>query len=269
MLRPLAWMFGLGLLWWLLPAVFASFLRSSFFEFQAPAWTALSYLGDLQDYWCYRWQPRDRLIEAGRDLARLNAGYRLRLQEMESLRRENERLERLLALPAEPQYRYEVARVILRDQSSWWSHFFIRKGRSSGLRPGQAVVWGGGVVGRVREVHAYTAVVELATSPSFRMAAHLAGDPRPVIYQGGQGHPGALSTGQASHLPLDVKPGPDAPLWLVSSRLGGVFPDGLTIGRLQKLAPTPDGLFLSAEVLLDPRLGELREVAVLVPESAP
>ena len=51
----------------------------------------------------------------------------------------------------------------------------------------------------------------------------------------------------------------------MTSGLGGVFPPGLTIGDITSLEPSADGLFKSGEVKLDPRLGTLTEVTVLVP----
>ena len=41
----------------------------------------------------------------------------------------------------------------------------IRKGRNYDIYPGAPVVYTGGIVGRVREVHAYTSVVDLVSSP--------------------------------------------------------------------------------------------------------
>ena len=56
-----------------------------------------------------------------------------------------------------------------------------------------------------------------------------------------------------------------APRRLVSSRLGGVVPDGLTIGWADRLTPNPDGLLKRGKVILNKRLLGLKEVAVLLP----
>lgn len=267
--RTLLLLLGLVLLWIALPRVFKSHARDAFFEFQAPSWIAVSYLGDLQNYWSLRTRSKNELIEAGRDLARLNAAYEISIQENRSLKLEVERLERILAMPKEPGFRYEVARVIQRDLSGWWQRVTIRKGLHDGLEVGQAVVFAGGVAGRVEEVHTYTAVIELVTSPTFRMAAHFEGDNRPVTFQGGLSSLLTTPYGTVSNAPLDLLPSPENPVNLVSSRLGGVFPDGLIIGLVRQLKTGQDGLFQSGEVALDKRLLELREVAVLIPETLP
>jgi len=41
----------------------------------------------------------------------------------------------------------------------------------------------------------------------------------------------------------------------------------LTIGDVVRVAPSADGLFKTGQVRLDPRLAELTEVTVLVPQQ--
>lgn len=253
------------LLWWGTPAVLKRWTGVTFNEFQAPAWTALSYLRDLRSYWSMRGQGKSELIEAGVDLSRLNAAYALRNQQLEELEREVRGLETFFGMPSLPEYRYEVARVVQRDLSAWWQTLIIRKGLNYGIRPGQAVVFSGGVVGRVSKVSAYTATVELISNPHFRTAAHFEGDERPVEFRGGF-NPGLKPAfGRVATVPADIPVSVQEPLRLTSSRLGGVFPDGLTLGWVYSMEPSPDGLFQTGRVMLDPRLQGLREVAVLVP----
>lgn len=263
--RPFA-VFGIVLLaWLLLPIAVKSFLRASFFELQAPIQAAVSYVRELQDYWADRLHSKHQLITAGRELRRVYAGYELQAQQMEAQQAEITRLEKLLRLPSNPRYRYEAARVARRDLSGWWQQLVIRKGANHQLAAGAPVVYAGGVVGRVREVHAYTSVVTLVSSPSLRLAANIEGDPRPVNYQGGLNAPLAPARGFVEYVPPDIRVSPDASRRLVTSGLGGIFPAGLTIGRITKLEASADGLFLNGEVALDRRLSELSEVTVLVP----
>ena len=251
--------------WLVLPLVVKSLARVSFYEFQAPALLSASYLRDLQDYWALRVQSKDELIAAGRDIAHTNARYELGIRENEALRAEVERLERLLNLPVHTGYRYEIARVARRDFSIWWQQLWIRKGTNHGIPVGAPVVYTGGVVGRVREVHATTAVVDLISSPNIRLAATFAGDNRPVAYLGVANPQFANPHGRVQFVPGDIAASAAAPAQLVTSGLGGIFPPGLVIGRIQKLTIGPDGQFKEGEVILDERLSSLSEVAVLVP----
>lgn len=264
-----AFVFSLVLLfiWWLIPVLLKGFAAAAFFEFTAPTTVSVSYLKDLQDFWGNKLHSKEELLKAGVDQARLNAAYELRNQSAQVWESEVQRLESLLDLPSLPEHRYEVARVIRRDTNVWWQQVVIRKGKLHGLEVGQAVVYVGGVVGRLSEVHAYTAVVELLTSPSFRVAAHLENDLRPLQFQGGINPPFQSPKAILLNVPPDIRErnANEEPLRIVSSRLGGVFPDGLTLGYIDELERSQDGLFQSGMASVDNRLLSLREVAVLIP----
>ncbi|MDX2187723.1 MAG: rod shape-determining protein MreC [Opitutaceae bacterium] len=256
--------------WALVPAGAKRIARVSFFEFQAPLEVAPSAVRDLQEYWSLRTRSKDELIVAGQQLSRLNSAYEVSIQENAALRGEISRLEELLRLPPQPNYRAETARVARRDFTAWWQRLVIRKGSVHGIKVGAPVIFVGGVVGRVSETGLYTSVVELISNPSLRLAAAIEGDTRPINFQGGINAGMARPRGRVEFVPLDVFASPTAPLRLVTSGLGGVFPPGIVIGEITRLEPGPDGLFKSGEVLLDPRLLSVTEVTVLVPrEVAP
>jgi len=263
--RPVSTLALLVLAWLILPAAVKSVMRASFFELTAPINVAASYVRDLQEYWSLRLHSKSELIEAGRDLARVNAFYAISVQQNSELQAEIGRLERILRLPPRAQYRLEAARVVQRDFSAWWQRMVIRKGRNFGVTVGAPVVFADGIVGRVKEVHAYTSVVELISSPNLRLAAFIDGDTRPVSYQGGVNPAFGPARGLIEFVPLDVYVMAGPPRRLVTSGLGGEFPPGLTIGEVVKVAPSTDGLFKTGEVRLDPRLNELSEVTVWVP----
>lgn len=264
-IKPLVALGVFLLAWWIIPTVVKSFLKVSFSEFQAPAWVATSYLDDLENLWARRSHSKVELIEAGKEVARSKSLYQFNSQRKETLENEIQRLEAILNLPSRREFRYEVARVVRRDLSAWWQQIVIRKGKDFDIPVGAAVVFSGGVVGRVVEVGALTSRVELVTSPNFRMAANFEGDERPVVYQGlpqsGFGDP----LGTVRDAPQDVVASTQIPLKLVSTRLGGTFPPGLMVGRVSWLEPGSTGIFQSGEVELDARLLSLREVAVLIP----
>jgi len=260
--------FILGLIllgWLLLPLVVKTLTRATFFAIQAPLTVADSYVQDLQTFWANRLHSKDELLKAGKDLSGLIAHYEFSVQQNKELEAEILRLENLLKLPSMPAFRYEPARVARRDFSGWWQRLTIRKGENHGIPVGAPVVFAGGVVGRVVEVHRYTAVVDLITSPTFRLAATVSGDNKPISYQGGLNASFKSPRGTVEFVPLDIFATPAAPKRLVTSGLGGVFPPGLAIGDITNLEPSTDGLFKSGEVALDERLIALTEVTVLVP----
>ena len=263
--RPFVTLGIILLAWIFLPLAVKSFSRATFFEIQAPLTVADSFVRDLQTFWANRLHSKDELLKAGQQVAGLIARYEYANQTNSYLEAEILRLENLLKIPSMPDFRFEPARVARRDFSGWWQRMIIRKGSNYGITVGAPVVFAGGVVGRITEVHRYTSVVDLITSPTLRLAATVAGDTRPISYQGGLNNSFASPRGTVDFVPLDVYATPSASKHLVTSGLGGVFPPGLTIGEITNLEPSADGLFKSGEVQLDQRLGTLTEVTVLIP----
>jgi rod shape-determining protein MreC len=262
--RPFVTLGVILLAWIFLPLGAKIFTRSTFFEIQAPLVVADSYVRDLQDFWSNKTRSKEELLKAGREVAGLVAQYEYATQQNAQLQAEIMRLENLLNLPPMPAFRLEPARVARRDFSAWWQRLIIRKGENYNLTVGAPVVFAGGVVGRITEVHRYTAVVDLVTSPTLRLAATVEGDTRPVSYQGGLNSSFSAPRGTVDFVPLDIAATASAPKRLVTSGMG-VFPPGLTIGEITSLELSPDGLFRNGEVRLDQRLGTLTEVTVLIP----
>jgi rod shape-determining protein MreC len=264
--RPFVTLGVVVLVWLLLPVVIKGFCASAFFELQAPVSSPPPTLRDLQDYWSAagalqdgahrrrpRPRPRQRLLRTRQPAATPSSSPRSAGSRPSC------------ACPPTPKYRFEHARVARRDFSGWWQQLVIRKGRNYGIPVGAPVVFSGGVVGRVTEVHAYTAVIELISSPNVRLAGVVEGDTRPISFQGGVNPTFAPPTGVVEFVPLDITASPAAPKRLVTSGFGGVFPPGLMIGTITRASMGGDGLFQSGEVKLDERLGSLAEVTVLVP----
>lgn len=255
--------------WWALPALVKSFTRVSFSEFQAPVLIASSHLDNLGSSWSRKTHSKDKLITAGKELARQKAFYELKTQQNKTLEDEIARLESILNMPSRIEFRYEIARVIHRDLNLWWQQIIIQKGKDHGIKEGAAVVFAGGVAGRVVEVNLLTSKVELVSNPNFRMAASFEEDGRPVIYQGvlqnGFGNP----IGEVRDAPEDLRASKQSTLRLVSTGLGGTFPPGLTIGNVAWMKPGSSGIFQTGEVQLDKRLLNLHEVTVLIPLDFP
>jgi rod shape-determining protein MreC len=257
--------------WAILPFAIKRAARLTFFEFQAPIDVSAATVRHLQDYWAMRTRDPNELIEAGREIARLNSFYENKIRETRTLEAEVARLEELLRLPVFNTYRPEPARVVRRDYNAWWQRLTIRKGRADGITIGAPVIFVGGVVGRVSEVGRYTSVVDLISSPGVRLSAVIESDRnhRPVNFQGRSSTAFSNAAGMLEFVPFDIYLPAGETVRAVTSGLGGIFPPGLSLGVIKKMEPGPDGLFQSAEVDLDPRLSSITEVTVLVPLNPP
>lgn len=76
---------------------------------------------------------------------------------------EAERLEKLLNLTTQSEYKTVAAQVIARDPSIWFDSVSIDKGRSSGVQINMPVVTSEGIVGRVVSTGPFSAQVMLIT----------------------------------------------------------------------------------------------------------
>jgi len=260
--------FGIAILACLLaPSAVRNFVSAGFEEFRAPIDAIPSQISDLQKYWSLRSVSKSDLIEAGRDLARLNANYTLKVIENEALKEKVARLEKILNIPSDVKFKNEIARVARRDINAWWQYITIRKGRAHGIREGYGVIYSGGVVGVVSRAGAYTSDVKLVSSKKFRMATHFEGDDRPIIFQGDGAANIYGARGEITDVPEDFSASSANPLRLVTSSLAGTFPDGIPVGTVKLLRPEADGIFKSGYVELGSGLTSLREVTVLIPVS--
>lgn len=264
-LAVLALVFGA---WLLLPAAARLFTRETFAEFQAPALGLASRSRELVRYWEITGRSSEELAAAGRDLARSQAALELRLRELESAADENRRLRAMLAAPAPAQFRTVVARVAARESTAWWSRLTIRRGRTDGIRPGCPVVFGDAVVGRIAAVHVDTSEVELVTSPGFRCSAFLEGDAgnRPVLVSGEPDLPFTAPSARVTYIPIDFTPAAGQATRVVTTGLGGLYPQGLRLGTLgAEMEETPAGAYRLGTLHPARDLMGLREVSVLVP----
>ena len=254
---------------WFAPSCVKRLAYETFYEFEAPSLVLASHVKDLSRYWEMRSRGKHELIESGRDAARIAGTLRFETQQLGELRDENRRLESLLALPSRPEMRTVVARVAQRNLGLWWQQIVIRRGRVDGIRAGCPVVNAQGVVGRVREVHTYTSVVELVSSRSFRISAYIEGSNYPVTFCGAGGSPFGKSFGVLQDIPSDFPANLPDGVPVVTTGVGGVFPAGFRIGTFDgKMRLSDDGLFYLANVNLRADLAAIEEVAVLVPVSA-
>ncbi len=247
------------------PMVFRDAGRAFFFELQAPLWWTSSYAVDALGFLSQKVRSQSALIQEGQRLARINTLYHLSVQQNAFLAQSVKRLEKLLDLPEQAGFEGLLARVMHAEFTPKHHKLLLRRGSLSGVCVGAGVLGSCGVVGRISQVHLYTAEVELISSPGFRMAAEVQGDLYPVLFSGKSMAAGQDPEGWVQHLPLDSCLDQEA--ILVTSSLGTVFPPGLHLGSLGP--SVQKGLFKEAQVLLDPNLFRLREVCILLPKKDP
>lgn len=159
-------------------------------------------------------------------LARELEEARLQSRVQEDLERRLEEAEGQLGLREELGKRTVGARVIAEPPSDFEWTLLVNAGADEGVTEGMAVLNADGLVGKVIEVDARTARVELATSPEAGYAVRVADT----------GEQGLLSGRGAQPLALEPRD-PDAVFEPASevvtqSFVGSSIPDGIPIGRV-------------------------------------
>lgn len=265
--RPIIVFIIILIAWWIIPPLIKNNVKQTVLQLQAPLWTGVRVFHDLSLYWGLKSETKDTLITILRDLARENAALKLKIQTLSLAETQNQQLVTWLNLPKSLAFEYRLAPVYNRHLTTWWDRLTIGLGENDGIFTGMGVVCATGVVGKIINVTPHTATVELITSPLFRTVATFENDPRPVIYQGTLNLPLQNPIGLLYKAPTDIHVIDHTPIRLVSSSLGGIFPEGLTLGYVTEFKQESDGLFQYATVHIPKTLLQLSEVAVLVPKT--
>lgn len=170
----------------------------------------------------------------------------------QTLKRENAALKQQLKLNATlTDYSQISASVMLRSPTNWRNIVVINKGKGAGVKKNMPVMAGSGLIGRVIEVNATNAKVEMLSTDdksANRFAAQIevsSGDPVSGVITGYQEKTGYLILGQLN-TNKNIKKGDK----VITSGLGGSTPEGLFIGTV--VAVEKDDYGLANTVYLKP-----------------
>ena len=150
-----------------------------------------------------------------------------------------------------------VAPVVAEDASGLYRRLVLGLGSQDGLRPGMPVTAPQGLVGLVVEVEAHRALVRTLLDPESRVGVRVGEKPGRGV---ARGTPPELLVAEFPPT-VAVAPGD---LLLTGATLG-LFPDGIPVGRVERVERAQGGLKVRAwaRPLVD--LSLLEEVVVLRP----
>jgi len=197
------------------------------------------------------------LESENRKLRELNARLLAELIRYREGYREGQRLKELLGLKEKLAYRTVAARVIGRNPSLLFKMVIINRGESDGVTIGSPVVTTTGVLGRVTEVSWNNARVLLIIDENSNISVRLEESRVEALLQG------ASSGCSLKYVPktVGVKEGEV----VLTSGIGGVFPNGLPVGVVRRVDKKEAGLFQKIEVT--PYVDPLKVEEVLVLSS--
>ncbi len=202
---------------------------------------------------------RDRLEQ----LEKENAALRQQLVEYDKIKQENDWYNEILGLHEErSDYTFASGRVIGRDPSDVYGNFTISAGTNAGIAANDPVITSDGVlVGVVQEVGLTFSKVRTVLDPATKVAAQISrtGD---TAYTAGATVDRARE-GVIRLTTLERSSGAAIGDTLVTSGIGGVYPAGLQIGRVQQVTGATDGMTLNADIDLLSDIFDLKQVMVI------
>ena len=231
-------------------------LGRAFLELMSPFQRVASITGDRVGG---IWRGYVHLIGVERE----NGEMRARVHDLErratasrELELMNRRLKRLLALQRRLPTWAVAAEVTGRDASAWFESLTLDKGETDGVQTGMPVLAAEGVVGVISSTSPHAARVLLITDPNSGVDV-LIQRTRVRGIVSGQLNQGAILK--------YVKRGEDVQVGdhIVTSGLDGIFPKGMTVGRVTRVSKKDSGLFLNAEVTPAADASRLEEVLVM------
>lgn len=205
---------------------------------------------------------RKRLLLENAALKHRQLALEAQLQRYAALDAENRRMRELIDASARLTDQVAVADIIAANQDPYRQQITLNKGARDGVYRGQAIVDARGVLGQIVQVLPGTSVGLLLTDPDH-------GIPVEVNRNGLQAI--ALGQGNGQRLRLSFLPANAEVIkgdLIVSSSLGGRFPAGFPVGRVESVRHTPGGHFKEALVTPAARVGQGRQ-ALLVWSERP
>ena len=216
-----------------------------------------------------------RIIEEKKALEIKVAELEHRLRRLEHFESENETLRRQLGFSILSPRKLLLCEVIARgDMSGWWQTVRLNKGLSSGVSSGMAVMTADGLIGRTIEVSERTSDVLLITDPNCKVACRTARNGAFGIMRGvgvrlsGRAAMEMLTSARPAEMNYistahDIREG-DV---VLTSGLGGVFPEGLPVGRVGQVRMHASGLYRQADVIPAARMDSFRYAFVVMEQE--
>ncbi len=169
------------------------------------------------------------LRDENRDLRTKLAESSVRIAALREAELENERLRAMLEIRGTSANRLVAARIVAGEAARTGRELKIDKGSQDGLRPDLGVVTPAGLVGKISRVGPRSAFVRPLLARNCRVSARLVRSRTEGIVEWNGG-----GTLELRFLPYraDAQPG-DA---VVTSGLGGVFPRGIPLGTVSRVA---------------------------------
>ncbi|WP_371188015.1 rod shape-determining protein MreC [Thalassotalea maritima] len=219
--------------------------------------------GQIMDFTSENLVTRRQLMEDNQRLQRNEVLLRERLLELDILKQENQRLRQLLQAPVKANIDKMVAEIVSVDSDPYSHQILINRGEIDGVYEGQPVINDKGVVGQVLHTGLNSSRVLLLTDITHAIPLRVHRNGLRVIAKG----TGSIDEMDVTHVPYasDIKVGD----LLVTSGLGGTFPEGYPVAMVSYVADNPNKKFAKIRITPLVDVDRLRYLLLLWPANNP
>lgn len=237
---------------------------------------ALSVLGPIQEGASRALKPfRDLFgwvgdtVDAKKErdaLVRRNDALEKQVTDLQAARGENEELKRLLQINTAggmDQYDPVKSLVTARNPSLFYSRVTIDKGSSAGVRDGQPVINGEGLVGRITEVTPGYSIVTLLTDESFATGVRVLGAAQQTTVGASLNKPGELELSLVQDPNKISREDRVVTAGSTDEKYSSYYPPNILVGTVSKIEIGDGNLDSRIHVRPAVDLGDLQWVEVL------
>jgi len=204
----------------------------------------------------------DAIKEENKKLKEENVELANKIKSIEVAEKENESLRSLLGLKKTlTEMETKAAQVVSRDPANWFSTITVDKGTADGIVVDQAVITNNkALVGRVYEVGSNWAKIISVTDPEMSAGVLIE---RSGEYGVTEGDAALEQEGKFKLSYISKNTNLIVGDTLVTSGLGGIFPQGLSIGKVQSIKTDIQGISQYAVVEPACDLEKLKNVLII------
>ncbi len=167
----------------------------------------------------------------------------------------DKRREKMLEFRRRQAYELLPVEVVAYTPRNYFKIFFLGKGEKEGMKKEMVVVNVQGLVGRIIEVYSHQAKVLTILDERSKVGVRNERTRDVAILQG----MGKVCELKYLLTKASVKVGDE----IVTSGLGGLFPQGILVGRISRVKKNPNRLFQEVEVIPSVDFGKLEELFVI------
>ncbi|MDH5710478.1 MAG: rod shape-determining protein MreC [Gammaproteobacteria bacterium] len=197
------------------------------------------------------------LLDKNHQLEDLNLQNRVRLQKLDILEKENQRLRELLRATPKTGEQFLIAEIINVDVDPYRQLITINKGSNDNVYSSQPAIDAQGVVGQTIHVSAMSSTIMLITDASHALPVQIDRTGLRAV---------AFGTGKIDYLDLrhiphsaDIREGDT----LITSGLGGRFPANYPVAVITQIERSPDETFVTVRAEPLAQLDRSREVLLV------